>query len=166
MSPVRNAFVSSSKLTSRSQVCLNSLVALRNSDIVLPIVFAICGSFRGPRNISATTQIRISSDVPMDSNINKNNLPLPPIVISYQLYAIRYSEVVPVSIAITQLTWISLSPFSVTRPITFASGTSVKKDAALSSSMLISSPPAVCGSNNALCISPETPLSNFTVSPT
>ena len=74
--PDRNASVSSSKLTSRSHVDLNSLVVLRKSAIVLPIVFAICGSFRGPRNIKAMIPMRISSEVPIDSRINKYTLNL------------------------------------------------------------------------------------------
>ncbi len=73
-SPDLNASVSSSKFTSRSQVDLNSLVVLRKSAIVLPMVFAICGSFRGPRKISAMIPMRINSEVPIDSKINKNTL--------------------------------------------------------------------------------------------
>ena len=65
-----NALTSSSKLTSRSHVALNSFVVLRKSAIVFPIVRAICGSFRGPRNMRAIIPIRMSSDVPMDSRMN------------------------------------------------------------------------------------------------
>src|SRR5215203_3843622 len=71
-SPDRRASDSSSKLTSRSHVDLNSLVVLRKSAIVLPIVLAICGNFRGPRKINAMIPIRINSEVPIDSRINKN----------------------------------------------------------------------------------------------
>src|SRR5688500_4618539 len=73
-SPVRKACISSSKSTSRCHVDLNSLVVLRKSAIVLPMVFAICGSLRGPRKIRAIIPIRISSEVPMDSRIKRYTL--------------------------------------------------------------------------------------------
>ena len=38
------------------------------------MVLAICGSFLGPRKISAIMPMRSSSDVPIDSRMNKNTI--------------------------------------------------------------------------------------------
>ena len=55
--------------TSLSMVLLKSLEARRNSLIILPRLFPISGSFRGPKTISATTKMRKSSGPPRVPNM-------------------------------------------------------------------------------------------------
>ena len=63
--------VTSSRVTSLSQVRLNSSEARRNSARFLPSERLICGSLRGPKKTSAITKMKTSSVLPSDSRINK-----------------------------------------------------------------------------------------------
>jgi len=63
----------SSRLTSRSQVRLNSSEARRNSARFLPNERLICGSLRGPKKTSAIIRIKTNSVLPSDSRISKTN---------------------------------------------------------------------------------------------
>ena len=62
-----------SKATSRSHVRLKSSDAFRNSARPLPIDLASCGSFRGPKNMSATTRMKSNSVLPRLSRMSAKN---------------------------------------------------------------------------------------------
>lgn len=63
---------SASKATSCAHVRLKSSEARRNSVRLLPTVRLSCGSFRGPKKISAATSITSNSLFPSESRIKRN----------------------------------------------------------------------------------------------
>ena len=68
---VTTVVLTSSMLTSRSQVRLKSSDARRNSAMLLPSERLSCGSLRGPKKIRAMAKINSSSVLPSDSRISK-----------------------------------------------------------------------------------------------
>lgn len=64
-----------SRFASLSHVRLKSSEARLNSARCLPIERLICGSFRGPKNTRAITNMKSSSVLPSDSRIRKTTLP-------------------------------------------------------------------------------------------